>query len=105
MLRFPERPLDIASMTQKKDASWFADGEAYEHYVGRWSRPVGHMILDNAAPNLVIGIEPSEGFLNLARTNVEDQRAKFRLGDASQAAEGRIYQTEGEPRRGELAAA
>jgi SAM-dependent methyltransferase len=95
-------------MTQKKDVSWFADGEAYEHYVGRWSRPVGQMflewldlprdlcwvdvgcgtgaltgmILDRAAPNRIIGIEPSEGFLNLARANVEDQRAEFRLGDA-----------------------
>jgi hypothetical protein len=33
-------------MTNKDDASWFADGEAYEHYVGRWSRPVGQMFLD-----------------------------------------------------------
>jgi SAM-dependent methyltransferase len=95
-------------MTQQKDASWFADGEAYEHYVGRWSRPVGRMfldwlnlprdlrwadvgcgtgvltgmILDRAAPNRVVGVEPSEGFFNLARMNVEDRRAEFRLGDA-----------------------
>jgi hypothetical protein len=37
-------------MTEKKDGSWFADGEAYEHYVGRWSRPVGQMFLDWLAP-------------------------------------------------------
>ncbi|MCZ6728232.1 MAG: SAM-dependent methyltransferase, partial [SAR324 cluster bacterium] len=67
----------------------FADGEAYEHYVGRWSRPAAEMFLDwlsrppglrwadvgcgtgaltgivlkKADPYWVIGIEPSEGFL------------------------------------------
>ena len=95
-------------MTETEDASWFADGEASEHYVGRWSRPVGRMfldwlalpkglrwidvgcgtgaltgmILDRATPKRVVGVEPSEGFLNLARANVEDPRAEFRLGDA-----------------------
>ena len=33
-------------MDQKGKKDWFADGEAYEHYVGRWSRPIGHMFLD-----------------------------------------------------------
>lgn len=33
-------------MSQERKGSWFADGEAYEHYVGRWSRPVGQMFLD-----------------------------------------------------------
>ncbi len=91
-----------------KEASWFADGEAYENYVGRWSRPVGQMfldwldlprglrwvdvgcgtgaltsmVLDRAGPSSVVGVEPSEGFLNVAKANVEDKRAEFRLGDA-----------------------
>ncbi|MDH3281884.1 MAG: methyltransferase domain-containing protein [Gammaproteobacteria bacterium] len=95
-------------MIQKGDSSWFADGEAYEHYVGRWSRPVGQMfldwlslppglcwvdvgcgtgaltgiLLDRADPVRVVGVEPSEGFLSVARGNVEDARAEFRLGDA-----------------------
>ena len=95
-------------MSEKGDGSWFADGEAYEHYVGRWSRPVGQLfldwlslppglswvdvgcgtgaltgtVLDCADPSRVIGIEPAEGFLGLARTKVEDSRAEFRLGDA-----------------------
>jgi len=95
-------------MSEKRGGRWFADGEAYEHYVGRWSRPVGRMfldwlslppglfwvdvgcgtgalagtVLDRADPLRVIGIEPSEGFLGLARTNVHDARVEFRLGDA-----------------------
>jgi SAM-dependent methyltransferase len=108
MVWSPDRLPEVVSMSQKKDARWFADGEAYEHYVGRWSRPVGQMfldwldlprdlcwvdvgcgtgaltdmILDTAAPNREIGVEPSEGFLSLAKANLEDPRAEFRLGDA-----------------------
>ncbi len=88
---------------------WFADGEAYEHYVGRWSRRVGHLFLDwlslpagldwvdvgcgtgvlieaileQADPSLVTGIEPSEGFLSLARDRIHDNRAEFKSGDAT----------------------
>lgn len=95
-------------MKEKKKAAWFADGDAYEHYVGRWSRPVGQMFLDwlSLAPGLrwadvgcgtgaltetilqrsdpehVVGIEPSEGFLGLARNGIIDRRAEFRIGDA-----------------------
>ena len=96
------------SLDHKGKRNWFADGEAYEHYVGRWSRPVGHMFLDwlslapglrwvdvgcgtgaltttileRADPSKVTGIEPSEGFLTVARTKIDDNRAEFRTGDA-----------------------
>ncbi len=37
-------------MTEPNEAHWFAGGgrgaEAYEHYVGRWSRQVGKTFLD-----------------------------------------------------------
>lgn len=95
-------------MDQKGKKDWFADGEAYEHYVGRWSRPIGHMFLDwlsqppdlrwvdvgcgtgalteivleKAVPNCVVGIEPSEGFLGVAKASIEDARAEFMIGDA-----------------------
>jgi SAM-dependent methyltransferase len=95
-------------MSQERKGSWFADGEAYEHYVGRWSRLVGRMfldwlslppglywadvgcgtgaltemVLDRAGPVRVVGIEPSEGFLSLARADVDDPRAVFMQGDA-----------------------
>ena len=87
--------------------SW-AVGAAYEHYVGRWSRPVAgaflewiavpegrawldvgcgtgalaRCILDDAAPKSVVGLDPSEGFLAHARAHVSDARADFRQGDA-----------------------
>jgi SAM-dependent methyltransferase len=85
-------------------------GTAYETYVGRWSRPVGAeflrwlaappgwrwvdvgcgtgaltgAILVAADPAEVIGVDPAEGFLELARTAVDDPRATFRAGDARQ---------------------
>jgi SAM-dependent methyltransferase len=92
--------------SEKKD--WFGDGDAYEHYVGRWSRPAGEMflawmshspglrwvdvgcgtgaltetILKQADPEHVTGVEPSEGFLGLAKAGVKDERVEFRIGDA-----------------------
>jgi len=93
---------------QKAKRDWFANGEAYEHYVGRWSRLVGYLFLDwlslpqglrwvdvgcgtgaltktlleQAIPSKVTGIEPSEGFLNVARARIDDNRAEFKSGDA-----------------------
>ncbi len=95
-------------MNQKGERDWFADGEAYEQYVGRWSRPVGHMFLDwlslpqglrwvdvgcgtgaltktileQADPSRMTGIEPSEGFLNVARVGIHDNRVEFKSGHA-----------------------
>ena len=95
-------------MGQKGEKEWFADGEAYEHYVGRWSRLIGHMFLDwlsqppglrwvdvgcgtgalteivleQAVPNYVVGVEQSEGFLGVARASIDDARAEFMIGDA-----------------------
>ena len=87
---------------------WFADGEAYEDYVGRWSRRVGYVflewlslpaglrwvdvgcgtgaltdaILERTGPSRVTGVEPSEGFLSMARDRIHDNRAVFKSGDA-----------------------
>lgn len=86
----------------------WAAGEAYEPYVGRWSRrmapeflrwigaaPGGRWldvgcgtgalsgaILEHCAPASVLGIDPSEGFLAYARRQVTDPRVEFRQGDA-----------------------
>src|SRR5258705_11122744 len=83
-------------------------GDAYEAYVGRWSRrvaleflrwldvPAGRHWLDVgcgtgaltetvlavADPALVVGVDPAEGFLADARARVVDPRASFRTGDA-----------------------
>jgi SAM-dependent methyltransferase len=89
-------------------AERWASGDAYEPYVGRWSRLVAHqfvawlgvppnkdwldvgsgtgalceVILANAAPSQVTGVDPSDGFVSFARHKVTDQRAAFQIGDA-----------------------
>jgi SAM-dependent methyltransferase len=88
-------------------SAWSA-GAPYDRYVGRWSRlvaaefvgwlaiPPGRRWLDvgcgtgaltaaalaGAEPASVIGIDPSEGFLSVARSHVVDARAGFEVGDA-----------------------
>ena len=92
--------------TGRKDV--WASGDAYEPYVGRWSRlvardfvdwldvPAGRRwldigcgtgalsqtILERAAPQALMGVDPSEGFISHARRVVGDTRAEFRVGDA-----------------------
>jgi SAM-dependent methyltransferase len=86
----------------------WAAGDAYEAYVGRWSRrvaeafvtwlepPAGWRWLDvgcgtgalsaavlaRADPAQVTGVDPSEGFLAEARRRLADARVTFRAGDA-----------------------
>ena len=90
----------------KKD-NW-ASGDLYEPYVGRWSRLVaqefltwldrpmdGHWldvgcgtgalsqtILNICNPQVVKGIDRSEGFVAYARSKVNDPRVTFEVGDA-----------------------
>lgn len=89
------------------DEVW-AVGDAYEAYVGRWSRPVAvafvrwlgvparqvwldvgcgtgaltATVLAMADPAEVVGVDPSEGFLATARARIADARAAFHAGDA-----------------------
>ncbi|WP_433263225.1 class I SAM-dependent methyltransferase [Micromonospora vinacea] len=86
----------------------WANGDAYEAYVGRWSRLVAvdflrglavprrrrwldvgsgtgaltSTILTHNDPVGITGIDPSEGFVAVARTRVTDPRAAFQVGDA-----------------------
>jgi SAM-dependent methyltransferase len=86
----------------------WAAGDAYEPYIGRWSRLVARdfvawlampprcrwldigcgtgaltqTILTGAEPVEVTAIDPSEGFLATARKRVSDPRARFGIGDA-----------------------
>jgi len=90
------------------EKSVWASGGAYEPYVGRWSRLVARefvdwlavppaarwldlgcgtgalteTILKRANPIQVDGIDPSEGYLALAREQVRDPRVRFSVGDA-----------------------
>lgn len=86
----------------------WASGDAYETYVGRWSRrvadeflkwidaPAGggwldvgcgtgeltRVILDRCRATAVTGVDPSPPFLTLAIARTPDRRADFREGDA-----------------------
>src|SRR4051794_870303 len=86
----------------------WADGDAYERYVGRWSRQVARKflgwlsvgpgkrwldigcgtgaitqtILGEAAPERVTGVDPSTGFIATAIKRAVDPRATFQVGDA-----------------------
>jgi SAM-dependent methyltransferase len=86
----------------------WASGDAYEPYVGRWSRRVAReflewlsvepgrhwldvgcgtgalteTVLTLAAPTSVKGVDPSESYVQHARHQVNDQRATFAVGDA-----------------------
>jgi SAM-dependent methyltransferase len=94
-------------MSEARHDKWAA-GDAYEPYVGRWSRLVAaqllewlamppgarwldvgcgtgalsRTILDRAAPEAVAGLDASEGFVQHATARVADRRASFRVGDA-----------------------
>ena len=89
-------------------ALMFADGKAYERFMGRWSRLAGEKFLDwldppknlrwidvgcgngaftelliaRCSPAAVTGIDPSEGQLAYARTRPGARMAQFRLADA-----------------------
>jgi SAM-dependent methyltransferase len=95
------------SSNEKPVDTWEC-GEAYEAYVGRWSRLVApdflgwlgvqsrsrwldvgcgtgvltQAILDQAAPVEVVAVDPSSGFIAHARKAVTDPRVRFESGDA-----------------------
>ncbi len=86
----------------------WVNGASYESYIGRWSRLVARQflnrldvssgaqwldvgcgtgilsqtILDIASPKMVVGVEPSEEYIEFARKYIQDPRVSFRLGDA-----------------------
>lgn len=94
-------------MSSPQPDPWAA-GDAYERYMGRWSRRLVPRFLDwlhlpheqawldvgcgtgslsagvlaHCAPLRVIGIDPSEGFVAHAKQLVQDGRASFQVGDA-----------------------
>jgi SAM-dependent methyltransferase len=94
-------------MQQVPQDQWSV-GDNYERYIGRWSRLVARQfvtwlavppklhwldvgcgtgaltqaILQDCAPALVLGIDPSAGFITLAREHVNDTRVGFQSGSA-----------------------
>jgi SAM-dependent methyltransferase len=96
-------------MDAPQSADIWASGDAYEPYVGRWSRAVAYqfldwldvpsdarwldvgcgtgalsrVILEVASPREVMGIDRSAAYIAYARSRVSDPRARFEVGDAS----------------------
>jgi SAM-dependent methyltransferase len=94
-------------MAEPRSEVW-AIGDAYEPYVGRWSRLIARelvawlgvstrsrwldvgcgtgaltqAILDGVDPSGVTGVDSSEGFLAAARRRITSAAARFELGDA-----------------------
>lgn len=94
-------------MTPSAADPWAA-GQPYEHFMGRWSRPLASAFLDwlalppnlhwldlgcgtgalsetiltLAAPGALLGVDPSAGFIAYARRQITDLRATFHVGDA-----------------------
>ena len=99
--------MDDNARSTKPTDTWVS-GEAYEGYIGRWSRlvareflkwlsiPAGSKwldvgcgtgvltktILELAEPIKIKGIDRSEGFISFAREQVQDGRVEFEVGDA-----------------------
>lgn len=95
------------SSSEPPKDNW-ASGEAYEPYVGRWSRLVAEKflgwlavpidriwldvgcgtaaltgaVLQFAAPIEVKGIDAAESYIHFARNFISDERASFHVGDA-----------------------
>jgi ubiquinone/menaquinone biosynthesis C-methylase UbiE len=89
-------------------ADIFSNATSYEGYVGRWSRPVGEqfiawlkvpagstwldvgagtgiltqVILQEASPTKVVGIDLSPEYIEFANQRIHDDRVEFRVGDA-----------------------
>lgn len=86
----------------------WGDAEAYERYIGRWSRPVATafldwlavppgrrwldvgcgtgalagLVLERCQPSEVVGVDPAAGFVEFARAQIADERARFEIGGA-----------------------
>ncbi|MDX3004280.1 class I SAM-dependent methyltransferase [Kribbella solani] len=94
--------------------SEWSSGGIYESYVGRWSRLVAaeflgwldrpeglrwldvgcgtgaltSTVLQTAAPAAVLGVDPSDGFVEYARESVDDPRATFEVRSAAELPDG-----------------
>jgi ubiquinone/menaquinone biosynthesis C-methylase UbiE len=90
----------------------FSNAQSYEIYVGRWSRLVAQrfiawldippastwldvgvgtgvltqVILEEASPEKVVGVDLSPDYIEFARQHIHDNRAEFRVDDAGNIA-------------------
>jgi len=102
--------MSAEASTSQQNPIW-ASGEAYEPFIGRWSRLVARefvawlaiatgrrwldvgcgtgglsqtilTILTTSAPTEIKAIDRSEGFIAYARQKIDDERISFQVGDA-----------------------
>jgi SAM-dependent methyltransferase len=96
-------------MADTMSAHLWGNADAYDAYMGRWSRPVAEaalawlgpspgrswldvgcgtgavteVILDAADPRKVLGVDPSADFLATCEAQITDPRVRFAVGDAA----------------------
>lgn len=96
-----------SNMPEQRSGLWGAS-DAYEMYMGRWSRKIAPAflecvgmrpeadwldigcgtgvlsaaILEHCAPKTIVGVDPSEGFVEAARGAIQDARFEGRVGGA-----------------------
>jgi SAM-dependent methyltransferase len=101
-----------SSQSPRPQEAW-ASGDAYEPYVGRWSRllareflkwlgvapgsrwldvgcgtgALSKAILQETAPGRVKGIDRSDGYIAHVQKQIQDDRARFEVGDAQALAD------------------
>lgn len=99
-------------MTTKDSGDLFSNANAYEGYVGRWSHFVAQqfvnwvavspggtwldvgagtgiltrIIVQEASPTRVVGVDLSQDYIEFARQHVRDERVEFVVGDAGNIA-------------------
>lgn len=106
LLACAEQPIDER---QRKEgpAEMFSESEAYEGFMGRWSRQLAPQfvefadihgtdvvldvgsgtgaltaaVLNGIKPSQVVGVDPSAAYVDYARTRTADNRATFEVGD------------------------
>jgi SAM-dependent methyltransferase len=92
----------------KRPKDNWANGNLYEQYVGRWSRPVARKflkwlavpagsqwldvgcgtgalsqtILETSSPSGITALDRSEAFVEFAHSQIADERVRFKVGDA-----------------------
>lgn len=98
----------MAVMSDATRPHVWGNTEAYEAYMGRWSRPAAHAflawlapvagqrwldvgcgtgalteaIVAAAGPSEILGIDPSADYLSAAKARIADSRVRFETGDA-----------------------
>jgi SAM-dependent methyltransferase len=100
--------MNVQTHTSAQRTDVWAAGDAYEPYIGRWSRLVARefiawlavapgsdwldvgcgtgalsqTIVDHASPGSVVSVDPSPGFVEYAKARVSGGNVRFGVGDA-----------------------